>query len=128
MHRTKYAYIDRMRGIAAVFLAITLAMRIVASPAVMASPAPGIMAICSGGKIVYVSMKTGLPVDESEGPASVPCPYFNVTTVLSVDDAPFVAPVPVVVDRVVASAPYTRPGLRPIFDARPRDPPAITES
>lgn len=116
--------LDRTRAIAAVLLALTLALRIIASPAVMASPAPGIMAICSGGKIVYVSMETGLPVDESEGPASVPCPYFSITTVAAIGDAPLALPVPLVVDRVVAAAPHAHPRARLILDARPRDPPA----
>lgn len=124
MHHDGYAYKARMRRVTAVFIALALALRIVASPAVMASPEPGIMAICSGGKIVYVSMETGLPVDESEGPASVPCPYFSVTTVAAIGDAPLALPIPVVVDRVVAAAPHAHPRARLILDARPRDPPA----
>jgi len=65
----------------AVLLALLFAVRVVAQPMVLATPEPGLMAICSGGQIVYVSMETGLPVKTGEGGqiAADPCPFSGVT-------------------------------------------------
>lgn len=64
-----------------VFVALFLALRVVAQPLVLAAPEPGLMALCSGGKIVYVSIETGQPVetDGEHGLAADPCPFFGVT-------------------------------------------------
>lgn len=77
----------RQRGLMAVLLAFVLALRVIAAPVVMAAPHPGLIALCSGGKIVYVSLKTGVPVpaSETETEHSDPCPFFGVTTVLDND-------------------------------------------
>ncbi|MFK7939777.1 MAG: hypothetical protein AB8B82_10375 [Roseovarius sp.] len=79
-------------------LALVLVMRLVAAPYVMASPAPGIMAICSGGEIVYISMKDGQPVEDNEEYAAEACPFFGIISVLDDTYPPSVAP------RVVTAA------------------------
>ncbi|KRS12564.1 hypothetical protein XM53_10760 [Roseovarius atlanticus] len=64
-----------------VLLALFIAIRVVAQPTILAAPEPGVMALCSGGQIVYVSMETGLPVknDGETGLLADPCPFFGVT-------------------------------------------------
>ncbi|QFT91605.1 hypothetical protein FIU86_02045 [Roseovarius sp. THAF9] len=62
-------------------LALFIAIRVVAQPTILAAPDPGLMALCSGGQIVYVSMETGLPVenDDETGLLAESCPFFGVT-------------------------------------------------
>ncbi|MEM8538141.1 MAG: hypothetical protein AAGF56_09795 [Pseudomonadota bacterium] len=42
-----------------VAIAMVVALRVVAQPVLLSAPAPGMIAICSGGQIVYVSLKDG---------------------------------------------------------------------
>ena len=109
------------RGALALLLGLVLALRVIAVPFVMAAPAPGLMAICSGGEIVYVSLDTGQPV--SNGPAADPCPFFGTTAALTgagpdparpvfaASDIPVVLPARIVPAprRVVAHAPRAPP-------------------
>lgn len=80
------------RQVTACVLALVLVMRLVSAPYVMASPAPGIMAICSGGEIIYISMKDGQPVEDSGEFATEACPFFGITSVLADTYPPHVAP------------------------------------
>lgn len=66
-----------MRGLLAVLMAFALAVRIVAAPLVLAAPGPGLMAICSGGEIYYVTLD-GTPVEGDAGKAK-PCPFAGMT-------------------------------------------------
>lgn len=79
-----------------VLLALFIAIRVVAQPAILAAPEPGIMALCSGGQIVYVSMETGLPVDTGNDPTPMadPCPFFGVTAFALTADKPMPMPAP----------------------------------
>ena len=70
------------RGCAATLIALTLVLRIAATPFVMASPAPDVMAICSGGKIVYISLIDGQPVEGDDHPVSEACPFFGIVSAL----------------------------------------------
>lgn len=72
-----------------VLVALHLAVRVVAQPFVLTAPEPGLMAICSGTEIVYVSMETGMPVetDRDGTPAADPCPFLGVTA-FDVSDNP----------------------------------------
>ncbi|MDD9726888.1 hypothetical protein PVV74_15615 [Roseovarius sp. SK2] len=64
-----------------VLVALFIAIRVVAQPTILTAPDPGLMALCSGGQIVYVSMETGLPVenDDETGLLADSCPFFGVT-------------------------------------------------
>jgi hypothetical protein len=67
-------------------------MRLVSAPYVMASPAPGIMAICSGSEIIYISMEDGQPVEDTDEYAAEACPFFGITSVLDSSYPPSLAP------------------------------------
>ncbi|SLN52791.1 hypothetical protein ROA7450_02672 [Roseovarius albus] len=90
----------------AMLLAFVLALRVIAAPVVMAAPEPGLIALCSGGKIVYVSLETGAPVpaSETDTPHGDPCPFFGITAALDSDrsDIPAVLqlamPLPLAID------------------------------
>ncbi|WP_120500345.1 hypothetical protein [Roseovarius sp. EL26] len=75
----------KKRGFMAVLLAFVLALRIVAAPVVMAAPQPGMIALCSGGQIIYVSLESGEPVPGSETEHSDPCPFFGITAAIDSD-------------------------------------------
>ncbi len=77
---------------AAQLLALALILRLIAVPFIMAAPAPGLMAICSGGKIIYISMETGLPVDENVSAAGMDCPLAAAAQVVLVTDLPRFVP------------------------------------
>lgn len=87
------------RSAVALLLGLVLALRLVAAPIILQAPAPGLMAICSGGEIIYISMEDGQPVSEGEGPASASCPFFSVMSVLPGVETP--VPVPVRLARPV---------------------------
>lgn len=53
------------RGPIAVLLAVLLALRLIAAPIAMAAPQDGLIALCSGGQIVYVT-PDGTPVDPDD--------------------------------------------------------------
>lgn len=73
---------------AAMLLGIVLSLRLIAAPFIIASPAPGIMAICSGGHVVYVSMADGQPVQDNEGSDRDPCPFFGIVSALVIAEEP----------------------------------------
>ena len=77
----------------AALLALALALRLIAAPIIMQAPAPGLMAICSGGQIIYISMQDGQPVDPDEGPDATSCPFFSVMSVLPGAEGPLPVPV-----------------------------------
>lgn len=81
-----------------VLLALFMTIRVVAQPVILAAPEPGVMALCSGGKIVYVSIETGLPVEPGDdtGVRADPCPFFGVTAFDLSTATPGPAPVEVV--------------------------------
>jgi len=64
----------------------------VAEPLLMVSPSPDLMAICSGGKIIYVSMEDGQPVEEGEGPPSLSCPFVVAAQAILAADLPLTSP------------------------------------
>lgn len=82
-------YLARIRAVLALCLALGLALRVVAMPWVMAAPEPGVMAICAGGQIVYVSLD-GTPVPD-QTPQSDDCPLLGVTAAV-LSTAPQVLP------------------------------------
>ncbi len=66
-------------------MALVVALRVIAAPLVMAAPEPGMIAICSGGQIYYVSLD-GTPHDP-ETLKSDPCPFLGIGLALA-DPAP----------------------------------------
>ncbi len=62
-------------------LAVIVALRVIAAPLVVAAPQPGLIAICSGGQIHYVSFD-GTPV-EPDAPAADTCPFLGITLALA---------------------------------------------
>lgn len=74
-------------------LVLVLSLRVVAAPFIMASPAPGIMAICAGGQILYISMESGQPVEDDSEFDAEPCPFFGIMSMLAEAHPPQIAPV-----------------------------------
>jgi hypothetical protein len=72
-------------------LALALALRVVAMPWAMAAPEPGLIAICAGGKITYISID-GTPVPD-EDRQSDDCPLLGVTAMVLPSVAQDLAPV-----------------------------------
>ena len=114
---------DHLRGVAMVMLALVLAMRLVAAPIILSAPAPGLMAICSGGQIIYISMEDGQPVGEGEGPQSTSCPFFGVMSVLPGADMPIVPPMQLVLHDLPFAPELTFTDASRFADYRPRAPP-----
>jgi len=83
MHFTSARHV---RGALAVLIAVLVALRTIAAPVVMAAPEPGVMAICSGGQIYYVTLD-GTPVDDTT-PQPDPCPYHCLTLALGEIETP----------------------------------------
>lgn len=71
-------------------LALVVALRVIAAPLVIAAPEPGLIAICSGGQIHYVSLD-GTPVDPDASPPD-PCPFLGITLALADPTPEIVAP------------------------------------
>ena len=94
-----------------VLVALFIAVRVVAQPTILAAPDPGLMALCSGGQIVYVSMETGLPVetDDETDLLADPCPFFGVTAFNLSADQPLPTPLQV-------------PAALPLFQTGPSQP------
>ena len=69
------------RTLITVLVALLVSLRVVVQPLVLAAPEPGLMALCSGGQIVYVSIETGQPVETDSESATLaePCPFYGVT-------------------------------------------------
>lgn len=81
-----------LRIVLTMMVAFFVALRVIAQPLILAAPHPGVMAICAGGQIVYVSLDTGLPVETETGIAADPCPLFGVTALTDVAAPPITAP------------------------------------
>lgn len=106
-------------------LVLVLSLRVVAAPFIMASPAPGIMAICAGGEIIYISMEDGQPVDDDSGFDAEPCPFFGIMSMLADVHPPDPAPVALSVLEVRPLAGHNLPsGVIPSA-YRSRAPPAL---
>ncbi|MEO1139567.1 MAG: hypothetical protein AAFW87_08930 [Pseudomonadota bacterium] len=75
-----------------VVIAFFVALRVIAHPLLLTSPQPGLMAICSGGQIIYVSLETGLPVETEDGFEAPLCPFAAGTSLDIVQQAPIAAP------------------------------------
>lgn len=103
-------------GALAPLLAVVVALRVIAAPLVMAAPEPGLIAICSGGHIYYVSLD-GTPVDP-EGPQSDPCPFLGITLALAEPAPAIPAPRRGVLDLVRPAPPVASIPARP----RPANP------
>jgi hypothetical protein len=81
----------QLRAVMALCLALVLALRVVAMPWAMAAPEPGLIAICAGGKITYISID-GTPVPD-EDRQSDDCPLLGVTAMVLPSVAQDLAPV-----------------------------------
>ncbi len=109
----------------ALILALTLALRIVAAPMIMAAPAPGLMAICTGGQIVYVSMEDGQPVGEDA--PSISCPFFSITSVVALAELSIKPPQALVVVELSAAITDVAPvGAARAADNQSRAPPLLS--
>lgn len=51
-----------------------VALSVVAHPLIMSAPAPGLVALCSNGQIVYYSLETGQPVQTDNEKSEIACP------------------------------------------------------
>lgn len=69
--------------------AVILAIRVVAQPVVMATPEPGMIAICANGQIVYVSLETGEAKTSDKVLHSGECPLSAGGTALAIIVAEF---------------------------------------
>src|SRR6056297_3769593 len=113
------------RGGVAVLLALVLALRVAGLPLVMAggAPGPGMMAICTGAKIIYVPIGGG-PAEPAPDAAHDPCPAFGIVAALAL---PETAGLPAPAGRPVTLAapppPRAPPRARPQTAHRPRAPP-----
>lgn len=68
-----------MQIVLTMLLALVVALRVVAHPMVLSAPGPGLVALCSNGKIIYVSLETGLPVESDTEEGSQSCPYAGMS-------------------------------------------------
>lgn len=68
-------------------VAFFVALRVVAHPLILSAPAPGVVALCSNGQIIYISLETGQPVETENQKTAVACPYAGQTA-LGVADKP----------------------------------------
>jgi hypothetical protein len=67
-------------GVLVMLVVCVVALRTVAAPVVVGAAEDGVMTICAGGEIYYVTLD-GTPVD-APGPTSDPCPYTGMTLAL----------------------------------------------
>ncbi|MEM1341125.1 MAG: hypothetical protein AAGF68_02330 [Pseudomonadota bacterium] len=58
-----------------VCVAFFVALRVVAHPLILSAPGPGLVALCTNGQIIYISLETGKPVQTETGQAEIACPY-----------------------------------------------------
>jgi len=68
-------------GVLTPLLAVVVALRVIAAPLVMAAPEPGLIALCSGGQIYYVTLD-GTPAD-ADTPQPDRCPFLGITLALA---------------------------------------------
>lgn len=90
-----------LRGLMAVLLGLVLMLRLIAAPIVLSAPHPGLIAICSGSGVYYVTLD-GAPVD-GDAPEGDPCPYLGIPLALADLAGPVLPPV-ARVTRVMALA------------------------
>lgn len=100
---TRHERQDRrgLRGLMAVLLGLALMLRLIAAPIVLSAPHPGLIAICSGGGVYYVTLD-GEPVG-GDAPESDPCPYLGIPLALTALAGPVLPPA-VSVTRIIAPA------------------------
>jgi hypothetical protein len=79
-----------LRGLVAVLLGLVLMLRLIAAPIVLSAPHPGLIAICSGGGVYYVTLD-GEPVG-GDAPESDPCPYLGIPLALAALAGPVLPP------------------------------------
>lgn len=66
-------------------VSLLMTLRVVAHPIVLSAPTPGLVALCSNGQIIYVSLATGQPVQTGDGASDIACPYAGLTAVGAVN-------------------------------------------
>lgn len=66
-------------------LAWFVALRVVAQPFALAAPTPGLIALCAGGQVVYISTQTGQTTTGDDVPQQVTCPFFGGTAGITPD-------------------------------------------
>lgn len=105
-------------------LLVALMFRLMAGPALMAPPSPGLVPICAGDKIVYLALHGGA---ETPAPkAADPCPVFGLALAALAAEVPDPMPRQIAfaacsVDGEGLAWPVARPS-----DHRPRAPPAAS--
>ncbi|MDF1669513.1 MAG: hypothetical protein P1U83_07855 [Roseovarius sp.] len=114
------------RQVTAMVLGFVLALRLVAAPFILSSPVPGVMAICSGGQITYISMDDGQPVQDIDGAVADPCPFFGVMSVLPGGDVPVTPPLMLEVRNVRGVYVTTSHAAQPDLLYHPRAPPLLS--
>lgn len=114
---------SRVAQVLARLLALLLILRVIAVPFIMAAPAPGLMAICSGGKIIYISMETGLPVDDDVSAAGMDCPIAAAAQVVLFSDPQVALPARRMITTGADLAAIGPPAAPARTDHQPRAPP-----
>jgi hypothetical protein len=77
LHAIRARDCDNARRLLGVALALLLVFRLLLGPALLPTPEPGLVPICTGARIVYVVPDGG---PGAPGPAlSDPCPFFGFT-------------------------------------------------
>ncbi|MEO0569156.1 MAG: hypothetical protein AAF066_15595 [Pseudomonadota bacterium] len=71
---------DFLRMTLGLLLAMVLSFRVIAQPALLSAPEPGLFLICLNGQLVYISTETGQPVSKEPGEGATDCPFSGVTT------------------------------------------------
>lgn len=61
-------------------MACFVALRVVAHPVLLYPSEPGLIPLCSGGQVTYISISTGLPAETEHVLLTEPCPFFGVTS------------------------------------------------
>jgi len=114
------------RQVTAMLLGFVLALRLVAAPFILSSPAPGVMAICVGGQITYISMDDGQPVQDIDGAVADPCPFFGVMSALPGGDVPVTPPLMLEIRNVRGVYVTTSHAAQPDLLYHPRAPPLLS--
>jgi len=77
LHAIRARDCDDARRLLGAALALVLVVRLLLGPGLMPAPAPGLVPICTGTRIVYLALDGG-PI--APGPKhSEPCPFFGFT-------------------------------------------------
>ena len=88
----------QLRGAFALMLALVVALRVVAAPVVLGPAEAGLIPVCAGGQIYYVTLD-GTPVD-ADAPEGDPCPFLGIALILESTETPM----PVARDVAVSKA------------------------